>query len=267
LALRRDKNDLAALAAFDRSIALISPGTESRFYYLWKYRALTLKNLKRYEESLGSYDRAISLEPTDTVVLTFKAYLLTHTLERYPESIKISDRIIAIKPSSSAYENRAHTKRLSGDLEGRIADYGIAIKLDPKEVYSYHWKGIAKYSLGDVQGGLIDSDLAISINPKFDVAYGKAAFMKYDLGDVSGAIDYWRKSLSLKPDNPDAQLGLAIALYKQGKEAEAYKLGIAAIKKERRSTNLDFLRKNDWSENMIKDAVKFFQTPQIAAIR
>jgi hypothetical protein len=59
-----------------------------------------------------------------------------------------------------------------------------------------------------------------------------------------------------------------VALYKQGREAEAYKWGAAAIRKEKRSTNLEFLRKErDWSEIIIKDAIKFFQTPTMSSLR
>ena len=149
-----------------------------------------------------------------------------------------------------------------------IIDFNTAIKLNPKADVAYFGLGAAKYGLGDIRGSLGDYDRSIALNPKNAEAYANAAFVKYDLNDIPGAIDYWRKSLSLKPDNSDAQLGLAVALYKQGQTEEAYQLGIAEIKKEKRSTNLEFLRKEkNWSEIIIKDAVKFFQTPQISAIQ
>jgi tetratricopeptide (TPR) repeat protein len=136
---------------------------------------------------------------------------------------------IIVKPNDAdAYSYRGDSKYSLGDKQGALRDYDTAIRFNPQFVDAYNSRGFLKYSLGDKQGALRDYDDAIRINTKHASAYGNAAFVKYDLGDVLGAIDYWRKSLKLQPDEPDIQLGLAVALYKQGQIAEANQLGIAA---------------------------------------
>jgi tetratricopeptide (TPR) repeat protein len=118
--------------------------------------------------------------------------------------------------------------------------------------------------LGDLSGSLADYEQAIAIDPQLAGAHSNIAFVKYDLSDIPGAINSWRTSLKLSPNEPDAQLGLAVALYRQGQAAEAVQLAKAAISKEKRSTDLEFLRKDRaWSENIIKDKIEFFQALSI----
>ncbi|PSB59271.1 serine/threonine-protein kinase [Chamaesiphon polymorphus] len=183
-------------------------------------------------------------------------------LADYNRAIKID------RKHEIAYFNRGNTKDYLGNTKGALADYNKAIALAPKFADAYANRAFVKYKLGDSKGSLADSNTTIALDPKNETAFQNAAFVKYDFNDLQGAIELWSKSLKINPDNSDSQLGLAVALYKQGQESEAYQWGAAAIRQEKRSKDLNFLRNERyWSDTILKDAAKFLKTPTMTSIR
>jgi tetratricopeptide (TPR) repeat protein len=56
--------------------------------------------------------------------------------------------------------------RSKGDFAHAIADYDEAIRLNPKEAYSYQNRGAAKQALGELDGALADINQAIRLIPR-----------------------------------------------------------------------------------------------------
>jgi tetratricopeptide (TPR) repeat protein/S1-C subfamily serine protease len=255
-----------AISDYDFAIKL----TPQKPVYYWQ-RGNLKSELGDNKGALADYNLTIKLSPINNY------YYSSRSVVKYRLGDKkgaIADLDLAIKlapleyPKLELYVQRGIIQVDLKAYTAAIVDLNTAVKLNPKADSAYFGLGAAKYGLGDLRGSLADYDRSIALNPKNASAYQNAAFIKYDLNDISGAIDYWRKSLNLNPNEPDTQLGLAVALYKQGQTTEAYQLGTAVIKAEKRSTNLDFLRKErTWSEIIIKDAAIFFQAPQISGLR
>ncbi len=212
LALWNLGNNLAAIQAYDRSIALIPPGNQRKFYYLWRYRAISLRNLQKYPEALSSISQASSLEPQDIIVLNQKAVLL-EDLKRHPESIAIYDSIIAREPKAWAYNNRGISKSKLGDNKGAIADYDMAIKLNPKHANAYNNRGETKSKLGDKKGAIADYNIAIGIDPQSFKTYVNRGVVKSDLNDNKGAIEDYNIALSINPQFAEAYSNRGYAKY------------------------------------------------------
>src|SRR5215510_8125917 len=66
--------------------------------------------------------------------------------------------------SAVDYFNRGVAKKAKGDFEGAIADYNLAIELDPKYSAAYFHRGIAKQAKGDLKGAIGDINGAIERN-------------------------------------------------------------------------------------------------------
>jgi tetratricopeptide (TPR) repeat protein/S1-C subfamily serine protease len=162
-------DDLRALKAFDRAIELVPLAERSKFYYLWKYRSISLMNLRRYPESLVSISEAISLEPQDIMLMNHKADVLRR-LDRASEAIDTYNKIITNEPKGWAYNNRGYVKSALGDKKGAIADYDLALGIYPQSALIYCNRGNAKSALGDKKGAIADYEQAIGINPKFSEA-------------------------------------------------------------------------------------------------
>jgi tetratricopeptide (TPR) repeat protein/S1-C subfamily serine protease len=214
LASWNQRNFIAALASFDRAIALIPPGNKSS-YYLWKYRSFALRELHRYPEALMAISQAVSLEPQDVILLNEKANALGK-LEKYSESIKIFNEIVKREEKAWAYNNRGAIKSNYGDKKGAILDYDKAISINPQYVNAYFNRGVTKYGLGDKKGVILDYDKAISINPQDFESYNNRGIAKYDLGDKKGAILDYDKVISINPQEFRAYNNRGLAKYNLG---------------------------------------------------
>ncbi len=193
-------NNLAALRAFDRAIQLVPSGSQAKFYYLWRYRSISLRGLNRYPEALVAISQAISLEPQDTILLNEKAVILSN-LKRYQEAIQIYDRVIERDPKSWAYNNRGQIKSELGDKKGALSDYDITIRLDPQSAIAYSNRGGVKSDLGDEKGAIADFDIAIRIDPQDADYYYNRGVVKSKLGDKKGAIADYDIAIRLNPQS------------------------------------------------------------------
>jgi S1-C subfamily serine protease len=114
LALWNNGDSSAALLAFDEAIALVPPGRQSNFYYLWKYRGFALQSLGDNKGALAAISEAIRLEPEDIFILNNKASLISNLSDK-KGAISIYDRIITKGKKAWAYINRGVAKYELGD--------------------------------------------------------------------------------------------------------------------------------------------------------
>src|SRR5262249_30347374 len=86
-------------------------------------RGNTLQELKRFDEALASYDKAIALKPDYAEALNNSGNAL-QALERFDEALASYDKAIALKADyGDGYWNRAYGRLLVGRFEEGWADY------------------------------------------------------------------------------------------------------------------------------------------------
>jgi adenylate cyclase len=145
-------------------------------------------DLKRGDELVS---KALAIDPNSSNAHLFKANILS--IEgRYDEAIAEDERTLALDPTNvNAYENIAVANLFLGEFERSVEFLDRAIRLSPHDPALQHW-----YS---------------------DKAIAYFSQKQYDL-----AIEWARRSIANKPNNPYAQLYLIAALALTGHEAEAH---------------------------------------------
>ncbi len=74
-------------------------------------------------------------------------------------------------------------------------------------------------------------------------------------------------AIALNDKDFEPYLALAVALYMQGDRNESFKLAERASQLDKRSFDLQYLKKEKyWSDRLLEDAMKFFNDPKIQAI-
>jgi tetratricopeptide (TPR) repeat protein len=122
---------------------------------------------------------------------------------------------------------RGLAKEGLGNLEGAIADYTEAIKLDPNYCLARNNRGTAKYNLGDLEDASADYTKVIELDPNNIAAYINRGLAKARLNNLEEAIADFTKAIKLDPDNLDvrptsrhmklnARYNRGIAKYKRG---------------------------------------------------
>jgi protein O-mannosyl-transferase len=100
----------------------------------------------------------------------------------------------------TAYNNRGFYRYQQGDYDGALADYDIAIDLDPKYTVAYHNRGVLRQSHGDVTGALSDFDMAIESDSGYVRAYINRGQIRMKLGDLDGARSDLDSAIRLDPE-------------------------------------------------------------------
>ena len=89
------------------------------------------KKSQAYEMAMKYYDKALSLDPNNTDILTNKGIILMK-LEKYDEALVLFDGILHIKPDSvGALYNKALSLDKLGRYEEATKYYAAADRIDP----------------------------------------------------------------------------------------------------------------------------------------
>src|SRR5262249_13311925 len=112
------------------------------------------------------------------------------------------DKAIKLDPNDSvAYYNRAYAKRLSKNFKGALADYNRVIELDAQNADAYYNRGNVKaMNLNDPTGAIADYDRAIEINPENSHAYYNRAVSKKEKGDKPGSDADFKRAGEIDPE-------------------------------------------------------------------
>ena len=111
------------------------------------------------------------------------------------------DRAIKLNPKDDApYYNRAQAKRLKKDAAGAIADYTRAIELGSTNPAAYNNRGNARAENNDQEGAIADYTRAIELKPDYARAYYNRAVARKEKGDATGAQADFKAAQKLDPE-------------------------------------------------------------------
>jgi tetratricopeptide (TPR) repeat protein len=123
--LRELKRFDDALASYEKAIAL-KPDYADAFFN----RGNALKELKRLDDALASYDKAIALKPDFADAFLNRGNALKE-LKRLDDALASYDKAIALKPDyADAFFNRANVLQKQGKIQPAIRSCIDAISLD-----------------------------------------------------------------------------------------------------------------------------------------
>ena len=128
-----------------------------------------------------------------------------HDLGNYAGAIADYTMAIQLEPDfAEAYNNRGNTKADLGQHFSAITDYDNAIRLKPNYAVAYHNRGNVKFRLEQHFSAIADYDNAIRLKPEDAKAYGNRAVAKGALGRHAAAIADYDIVIRLKPDDAKA---------------------------------------------------------------
>jgi tetratricopeptide (TPR) repeat protein len=260
--VKETKGDYRGILADMNEAIAIDPNKE-RLYYI---RANAKAELGDRQGAISDYTRDIQMNPKRAEAYYNRGNML-YKSRNWQQALADYDQAINLDPRRAAiFYNRANVKYQLKDKQGAIDDYTRSISTAPRLLAAYSSRGWVKYETGDYAGALADYNLAIAMNhPLLSKMYSQKALALYELGDRQGAIAAWRNAINTKDFNEDTQIGLAIALYHQNQREEAFQLGTAALRANKKLLDLKHLADKNWGKGLIRDAAPFFQTSKMQA--
>ena len=162
---------------------------------LYTSRAFVYNELKKYDEAIEDYNKAIELAPDNAKIYDERG-LIYDKLEKYDEAINDFTKAIQIAPNSSKfYRSRGSSYGALGKYDEAIGDFTKAIQLDPNDKESYKRRASVYALLEKYDEALKDYNKAIKIDPNFADAYYYRGLVYDELKKYNKAIKDYNKSI------------------------------------------------------------------------
>jgi tetratricopeptide (TPR) repeat protein len=189
-----------ALASYDKAIALKG----DRDPALLNCRGSVLRNLGRLDEALADLDTAIALRPNLVEAFNNRANVLKE-LERPEDALKDYDRAIALQPDNAdAFNNRGNLYKQLEQHDQALLDYEKAIALKPDYAEACYNYGTTLFELDRFDPALTQLSRAIELKPDYAEAFYNRGTTLMALPRIDDALADFAKAIALKPDYPEA---------------------------------------------------------------
>src|SRR5919205_254721 len=193
--------------------------------------AYYMASLNIFDEALNTLDRALSLKPDDTGLLSLKGAVLS-LLKRYPEALEVFRRSLALSPDESfTLMSMGQVLRTIGDYEDAARALTRAIELDPSLGWAYLELGTVRYEQEQYEPALDALDRALALLPNEVMCLLLRGKVLKGLGRNEEAVESLRRATGAHPTLREPYTELARALVDLGRHGEALRLLDAAREK------------------------------------
>ncbi len=108
---------------------------------VWYHRGQVFCTMRKFDEAIDCYDKALELSPDDPVLWRRKGFALIK-IGRYREALACFDQALAIDPEdATAWQRKGYTLACLGWNEDAVACCDRAITLDPQHILAWQSRG------------------------------------------------------------------------------------------------------------------------------
>ena len=238
-------------------LALVLTKNFPKHQFAWKILGITFQVTGRIEESLGTMQKLIDLEPNNPEIhnnlgislhklsrlddaeksfkqaIRFKPDLIEahnnlgvilQELEKLDEAENSYKQAILLKPDNAkAYKNLGFTLQKLGRLDEAKKSYQEAIKFKPDLFQAHDELGLIFLKLGKLNEAENSFKQAIRLNPIYAKAHNNLGVALQELGRLEEAEESIKKAIKLKPDSSEPYNNIGVIFQELGKLDEAEK--------------------------------------------
>ena len=188
-----------ALVSYDEALRI-----NTNFADIHNNRGSILKNLKKYNEALASYEKALQLNPDHAYTHNNKGNALKD-LKRYEEAIASYNKALQLNPNyADAYNNKGNAlKDLKRYVEA-LTSFDEAIKIKSDHFDAYNNRGIVFNEIKYYEKALDSFDKALQINPNYAFAYNNKGNALKDLKRYEEALKSYDEAIKINSSFVDA---------------------------------------------------------------
>jgi tetratricopeptide (TPR) repeat protein len=193
-----------ALADWNRALELKPDDPE-----ILNNRGVTYHDLGRYDEALADYNRALELRPDDPETLCNRGAAYNR-LDRYDDALADLNRAIILKPRyRQGIGNRGNSYFGLKRYKDAIAEYDRVLEMKPDDERGIGNRGMSYFNLGRYNEALADLNKAVQMSPHTIAYIGYRGNVYRKLKRYDDALADYNSVLKLKPDDKEAFYSMA----------------------------------------------------------
>lgn len=153
-----------AISILSECIDLDSAHSDAFFH-----RGVTYFKLEKYDSAMMDFNHVHELSPDKSIIWMYKGFTHRNNGE-IDQALQAFSNYITLNPtdtSAYSYVLRGKMKYELGDFDGAVADYDMAVKLQPFEEKYYYYRFIAQYDAEKYIDALKSVTKLIETNPNF----------------------------------------------------------------------------------------------------
>jgi tetratricopeptide (TPR) repeat protein len=178
------------------------PGNPQSSYY--NNFGQELSNQGKYAEAIQTFDKALKIDPNNTVILLNKAIALD-AQGNHDAAIQTFDKALKIDPNNpDLLAEKGFTLRNMGNYSGALTYFDKALEIHPNDIITLNDKGVTFILLKRYSDALSIFDKALEIDPNNIDALTDKVVALSSLGKNKEAFDTNKKILEIDPANKDA---------------------------------------------------------------
>ena len=184
-------------------------------------RGETLLELRRYEDALSAYNRAVELQPDyaeawlgqgDALLALGKAEA---ALDAYDQAIQIQ------REYPEAWKGRGEALVALQRYEAAISAFDQVTKLQPDDVETWERRGMIQMKLQRYSAAIASYDKALEIQPNYASAWYRRGWALHNLQQYEEALKSYDKAVEHKPDFAESWYQRGNAFVNLNKHREA----------------------------------------------
>ena len=220
---------------------------------------IALQTQDRIEEAISSYSRAVAIRP-DHHNAHYNLGILFQEMERYKDAAMHYDRALKYDPgNANAHYYRGNAYLELDRYDTAEASFRSAIALRPDFADAHNDLSVALRKQGRTEDALASARRSLEITPGF-AAYNNLGITYREDGRIAEAIENAKRAIALKPDSPDVQWNLALALLHHGELAPGWqRYECRALKTDSSLRVFPYPR---WAGSPLKDKTLFIFAEQ-----
>ena len=177
----------------------------------WNNKGTSLVNLRRFNEALDCFNRALEISPQDAKVLVNKGSLLDQ-LGRYDEGLEFINMALEINPqNATAMVNKGNCLHDLGRISEAVNCYNMALQINPQQEMAWYNKGAILSGLDRFNEAIDCYNNALEINPQNAAAWYNKGASFYWIDRFNEAIDCYNNALKLNPQDAESWEGKGIS--------------------------------------------------------
>ncbi len=184
-----------ALNAYNRALTIRPEYAEA-----WQGQGDALLELEEYEEALEAYDKAIQIQPDYLEAWNGRGQALDR-LERYEEAIASFDSTLNLRPDNlDAWNGRGNAQLKSQQYSAAIASFDKVIELQPDSALTWKRRGWALHNLRRYEEAVESYDKAIEFKPDAAQSWYQRGNALINLEEYEKAVESYDKAVQFQPD-------------------------------------------------------------------